>query len=198
MNNKSKRVGVFSGTFDPFHIAHLEACLVSKATCELDTVAIIAERNPRNKQDVTDYRTRLNMIELATAGFPSLRILDVEADALTTKNTLPILREQFGTAELWYVLGSDLVMSLKDWDQLDELCRTFNLCVILRSNKERGVTEAQLELLKDKYPSLQYQILPEVWSPVSSSKIRNQIHKSGFSPYLHRDVLKYVVKNDVY
>lgn len=198
MSSKPKRIGVFSGTFDPFHIAHLEACLVSKAACELDTVAIIAERNPRRKQDVTDYKTRLSMIELATAGFPSLRILDAEAGALTTQNTLPLLHEQFDEAEFWYILGSDLAMHLADWPGVAELIDNFRLCIILRSNKDRGVVEAQLEVLKDKYSKLEYKILPEVWSLVSSSKIRDQVKKSGSSPYLHRDVLKYVVKNDVY
>lgn len=193
-----RRIGVFSGTFDPFHIAHLEACLVSKAACELDTVAIIAERNPRRKEGVTDYKTRLNMIELATAGFPSIRILDADEDALTTKKTLPILHDQFGEAELWYILGSDLVMNMTDWPEIDELIDNFKLCVILRSNKDRSVVEAQLEILKDRHYNLNYKILPEVWSPVSSSVIRDQIKKSGFSPYLHRDVLKYVIKNDVY
>lgn len=197
MTDKQK-IGVLSGTFDPFHIAHLEACLVAMAACDLDTVTIITERSPRRKQAVTNYKTRVHIIDLASSDYPKLRQLDVADEVITTSNTLPILHEQFGDAEFWYILGSDVVEHLYQWDGIEDLFANFKLCVVLRSNKDKKITEAKLELLKESYPQIKYLLLPEVWSPVSSSVIRKQIKKSGYSPYLHRDVLKYVITNSVY
>lgn len=196
--NVMKRVGVFSGTFDPFHIAHLEACLVALAACQLDTVAIFVEKKPKRKKDITDYKKRLNMIDLATAEFPSLRMLDNEAENVTVKNTLPVLKRQFNKSEFWYILGSDILEHLESWDNLEDLFKNFKLCVILRSNSDRKKIESLLAHLSKKFEHLKYVVLPEVLSPVSSSTIKKEIKETGFSPYLHRDVLGYILKQDIY
>lgn len=193
-----KKIGVISGTFDPFHIAHLELCLVTKAACELDTILLMIEKKPHRKEAVTSYEQRLNMVDLATSGYPSLRMLDVGEDNITVANTLPLLREQFPDGSFHYILGSDLVEHLKDWQDVEGLCKNFKLCVVLRTNEERSEVEKQLRVLKKEYPDLEYTVLPSVWSPVSSSKIREQIRSTGYSPYVHREVLKYIMSEAIY
>jgi len=194
----TRRVGIFSGTFDPFHVAHLEACLVAKAACELDTVVVLVEKKPHRKTDVTSYDKRLAMIDLALQEYPGIRLLESPGDNITIDNTLPILEEQFEDAEYWYIIGSDVVGHLKHWTNADLLLSRLRLCVVLRSNEDADKTEEELKILNQEYPELGYRILPEVWSPLSSSKIRAEIAKSGYSQYVHREVMKYIVRNNIY
>ena len=194
----TQRVGIFSGTFDPFHIAHLEACLVSKAACDLDVIAVLVEKKPHRKDKVTAYETRLAMIDLALQEYPSVRLLESPGDNITIDNTLPILEEQFEGAEYWYIIGSDVVNHLKSWTNIGLLLKKLRLCVVLRSNQYADAVEKELKRLNHEYPELSYRILPEVWSPLSSSKIRSEISKNGYSEYVHREVMKYIARNNVY
>lgn len=193
-----KRIGVFSGTFDPFHIAHLEACLVAKAACELDSTLVVIEKKPHRKYDVTSFEKRYNMVDLATASFPSFRVLDVGNDNVTINNILPLLNKQFTKAEYWLIIGSDTVRHLRHWQNIEELFRVFKVCVILRENKDKKTVSSNLNKLQKDYKDFTYKLLPEVWSPVASTKIRRQIKGTGYSSLVHRDVLKYILKNNIY
>lgn len=197
-NNNIKRVGVLSGTFDPFHIAHLEACLVAQAACDLDAILVMIEKKPHKKYNVTPYQKRLTMVEYATAEFPKIRLLEAPGPNITIDNTLPLLHHHFSDAEYWFIVGSDVVTHLAHWENPEKLFATMHLCVVLRSNKDKKDTESKLKKLKAQFKDLQYQIVPEVWSEVSSSAIRRQIKGSGYSQNVHRDVLKYILTNNLY
>lgn len=193
----SRQIGVFSGTFDPIHIAHVESCLVARAACQLDLVAVMVEANPRRKQDVTGYKHRLAMVEFATANYPSLRLLESPEENITINNTLPLLKSQFNDADFWYIAGSDMVSHMNDWPSVEKLFSEMKLCIILRSNSKRAEVEAQLEKLKEEH-TVEYKVLPEVWSPVSSSVIREDLAKTRYSPLVHRDVLGYITRKRLY
>lgn len=195
--SKTKKVGVFSGTFDPFHIAHLEACLVAKAACELETILIMAEKAPKRKYQVSSYKERVTMVDLATSEFPSLRLIETGEENITIDNTLPLLHDQFPGAEYWYIAGSDIIKHLHTWQNPEKLFSNLKLCVVLRENKDKKQTKHDLEKLKKTYKDFDYKILPEVWSAVSSSKIRRQIKDTSYSQYLHREVMHYILAKDV-
>ncbi len=192
------RVGVFSGTFDPFHIAHLEVCLVSRAACELDVVTVMIEKEPRRKSDVTAYKQRLAIVDLALQQHPSIRVIDPEVNSITANSALQILRHHFENAQFFYILGSDVVEYILQWPQLDTLTANFTFCVVLRDNKDEPVVRKQLSEIKKKFSNLNYRLLPAVWSPISSSKIREEVKTTGYSEYVHRDVLNYILKNRIY
>jgi nicotinate-nucleotide adenylyltransferase len=196
--SKTQKIGIFSGTFDPFHIAHLEACLVAKSVCDLTSVLIMVEKMPKHKNGVSAYEIRVNMIDLATSEYPSLRLIDATENNITIDNTLPTLQSQFPGAEYWYIIGSDTVNSLHSWKGLNRLFDNLKFCVILRKNEDKDQAKTQLLKLKKEYKNLTYKILPAVWSEVSSSKIRKQIKATGFSPLLHRDVMRYVSDKKIY
>ncbi len=193
-----KRVGVFSGTFDPFHIAHFEACIVAKAACELDVVTVLVEKSPHRKQKVTSYEKRLAMIDLALQEFPSLRLLEAPGDNITIDNVLPMLRSQFDDAEYWYIVGADMLEHIDAWHNIGALFKSMNLCVVLRDDHSEEVVKDRLKALQKSYGKIHYKILPPVWSPISSSLIRAEIRDSGYSQFVHRKVMKYIAKNNIY
>ncbi|HVI69805.1 MAG TPA: adenylyltransferase/cytidyltransferase family protein, partial [Magnetospirillaceae bacterium] len=61
-----KRVGVFSGTFDPVHRGHLAFALSAQKRAQLDTVVFLPEHSPRGKIAVGSFTHRLEMLRLAT------------------------------------------------------------------------------------------------------------------------------------
>jgi len=192
------RVGVFSGTFDPVHRGHIEACVVALGVLTLDTVLILIEKQPRRKTGVAGFIDRANMIELATTDYPSLRLVDFESDHITTQNTLKYLQDNFAGGEYWYILGSDMLRHIEDWEEHEKLFKNMNICVVLRDNDDLKKIKKQIEKLQDKYPATEFVILPSVWSPISSSIAKEKLLKGELLTALDPAVQEYIKKHKLY
>jgi nicotinate-nucleotide adenylyltransferase len=193
-----KRIGLLSGTFDPIHIGHIEAALVSRAACELDEVLLLIEKKPHRKEKVSDYKHRKKMVELATNDFSSINFYEVKDNNITFEKTGKELEKKYSGATFVMIMGSDMLTHLADWPGLEQWLDSHELCVVLRENKEKKDAEKQLEKLHEAHPNLKAKLVPAVWSPVSSAKIKQQIQETEHADELHRLVRKYVIDQKLY
>jgi pantetheine-phosphate adenylyltransferase len=69
------KVGLFPGSFDPFHNGHLE--IVERASRLFDEVVVAALRNPQKSEALFDLTEREEMLEQVLAHLPSVRIVSV-------------------------------------------------------------------------------------------------------------------------
>ena len=69
------KVGLFPGSFDPFHNGHLE--IVERASHLFDEVVVAALRNPQKSQALFSLEERQSMLEEVLAHLPSVRIVSV-------------------------------------------------------------------------------------------------------------------------
>lgn len=191
----TKRLGVFSGTFDPIHFGHVEACRSAMAKCALDKVYMLLERSPHRKQLVAPHQDRLKMMDLATKDSPSITPIGLKTDNISTQNTLEFLKEKDPESEYWYIFGSDILEYIESWKGLEKLLNNFHLCVVLRDNADRQDVENKLEKLTSNYGA-RYVVLPTVWSTVSSSVAKNALPDA--EDYLDPLVQKYVIENNLY
>src|SRR5436190_16823324 len=99
MSEANQRVGIFGGTFDPVHLGHLIMAEQCREQVELDAVWFIPSARPPHKPDrtLTPFRQRVEMLELALAGYPVFRVDELEelrAGPSYTVETLEVLAEQ--------------------------------------------------------------------------------------------------------
>jgi nicotinate-nucleotide adenylyltransferase len=180
----SRRVGIFSGTFDPVHQGHIAFCLEVLQACGLDEVILLPERVPRDKENVTDLVHRAALLRRAVGPFPALRVSVLNTDQFTVAQTLPELQTMSDGAALTVLLGSDVVRTfLYRWDGLRTLFEHTSLAIGMRQEdtvEEIAAIMRQMEATYDV--PVQYTLIESKHPAVTSSQIRNGKHTASLSP----------------
>lgn len=119
-------VGVFGGTFDPIHIAHLAVAEAARDALDLERVLFVPNRQPPHKPDqrVTPAADRVAMVRAAIAGNPAFEVSTTEIDRdgpSYTADTLEALRAERLAAgqsdDLALILSADALAGLGTWHE---------------------------------------------------------------------------------
>jgi nicotinate-nucleotide adenylyltransferase len=132
----SERVGVFGGTFDPVHVAHLVAAVDTRHALGLDRVLLVVAGDPWQKRGrvAASAADRLALVDLAVDGIAGLEASDVEVrreGASVTADTLEDLTAP--DRDLFLILGADAVANMGTWKRLDETRELATVVVIERA-----------------------------------------------------------------
>ncbi len=189
-----KRIGIYSGTFDPVHNGHVAFALRALEVARLDEVIFIPEKTPRGKDEVTDLTHRFELLVRAIDPYEGLGVRLLGAEQFCIGGTLPELRAMFGDVDLYLLLGSDVVKTFPDrWADLDELFLHMPIVVGLRKGDDRRE-------IKKLFRGLDVKVRPRaifVESPlaaVSSTRVRHGQTIRDVSP----EVSTYIEQHKLY
>ena len=132
------RIGVFGGTFDPIHTAHLELAEVVRVALGLDQMLLVVANRPWQKEGerpLTPAEDRFAMVEAAVAGWPGLVASRIEIDRGGPTYTIDTVRQLLAdhpAAEVVLVVGSDVVAGLPTWHDEAALSDLVTLAVVGR------------------------------------------------------------------
>ena len=106
-------IGVFGGTFDPIHVAHLAVAQEAAESLGLERVLFVPAGQPPHKPglEITSGRHRLAMVELAVAGNERFAASRQELDRAGPSYTVVTL-EAVRTSRLAAGASTDLVLIL--------------------------------------------------------------------------------------
>ena len=168
-----ERVGIFGGTFDPPHRAHL---LIARTACDelqLDRVLWIPAGQPPHKLDGptagVDHRVEMTRMMVEEDHRFELDLGEVEADGPSyTVNTLERLHEAHPDWRMYLIIGQDQFEALSNWYQPERVRKLARLMVYRRNTN--GVEDPEAAPVRP----------PEVWLPgarifISSSDIRMRL-----------------------
>jgi nicotinate-nucleotide adenylyltransferase len=142
-------LGLFGGTFDPLHIAHLRLALEAREALGLVEVRFIPAGSPALR-DAPHCAAldRLAMVERALADIPGFSVDAAEvlqsgarpaADPSYTVDTLERLRRLYGAQRpLVLLLGADAFARLEAWHRWRELFGLAHIAVATRPGHELG------------------------------------------------------------
>ncbi len=132
------RIGIFGGTFDPIHTAHLEVAEAVRGRLGLDRMLLMVANQPWQKvgaRPITPAEDRFAMVEAAVAGWPGLEPSRMEIDRGGPSYTIDTVRQLLGEepgAEVTVVVGSDVVGGLTTWKDEVALREAVTLAVVGR------------------------------------------------------------------
>lgn len=132
------RLGIYGGSFDPVHYAHLLLAECAREQLQLDQVWLLPAALPPHKQShvLAPGKARLEMIELALAGDEHLRASPLELDRGGTSYTVETLRrvrQDQPTAHVFLLMGADSLLDLPNWREPAEICRLATPAVVQRA-----------------------------------------------------------------
>lgn len=193
-----KRVGIYSGTFDPIHNGHVQFALEAQEKFGLEKVFFLVEPRPRRKQGVKALEHRTRMVELAIKQHTSLGLIILNQARFTAHETLPVLQARFRGAELYVLMGEDMLDHLADWPHVAELIQAVHFVIGIRRRTETDVRETLAALQKTRGLRLVYSIFQAEASRVSSSSVRSALRKGKTIQTVPEAVLTYIAKEQLY
>lgn len=210
-----KTIGVFGGTFDPVHNAHIQMALSALSKLDLDEVRLIpCHQPPHRDQPQLTSRQRLHLLELATAHHPSLLVDDRElkrSGPSWTVDTLRDLRQEFGEqVSIVLLMGADAYSSLNSWHQWQQLPKLAHIAVFLRPGYslpdsgplseylDRSSSGQPLLLGIQNQPSGLVAALDQSQVDLSATYVREQLGKGRLPSGLDPAVSHYIVQHQLY
>ncbi len=194
------RIGIFGGTFNPPHQGHKKLALEFMSRLSLDLMMIIPTYTPPHKDapDLASGEDRLNMCRLCfNEGFFTISDIELQRKGKSyTVNTLQQIKEQYPDDELFFIMGSDMLLTFHEWREPEEI---LNLATVCAATREKGLTKKLCDYVNEKYSHREgrFQILDFSPIEVSSTQIRENLYDTD-TDLLSPDVEKYIQERGLY
>lgn len=179
---KQHRIGILGGTFDPIHSGHIRMGLLALESGRLDQLLVIPAGNPPAKCCTAPAEDRWKMVVAACSCDKRLVPFRLEIDRDGSSYTIDTLLEisrKYSKASLCFVLGSDALMTLRQWNRLDEILPLCSFMIFPRVGSDPAVVAAETDYLKSL--GGHFSLAEAVPADISSSDIRSSL-ASGILP----------------
>jgi nicotinate-nucleotide adenylyltransferase len=137
-----KKIGIYGGTFDPVHNAHLILARDALESMELEKVIFVpAAVSPFKDKPAAPPALRLQMLQAALAGEPGFVIDECELrrpPPSYTFDSVEVIRKQEGQASYYFLLGQDNIAGLPRWHRFNELSNLVQFVVLDRTGNSTG------------------------------------------------------------
>lgn len=190
-----RRVGLFGGTFDPVHRAHVALAHAALQAFDLHELRWVPAGRPWQKlRHITAAEHRVAMVQLATADEPRFSIDRIEIEregASYTLDTVRTLQTREPDNELFLIIGQDQYAGLHTWDRWQELLARVTLAV---ANRPGGAAAAAPQVLAQPHRAVPLPMLD-----ISSTDIRKRVALGqDISQLVPPEVARYIDQHRLY
>ena len=195
VNQYKKRIGIYSGSFNPIHLGHqkLAEYLVDNELVD-EVWFVVSPCNPLKKQEeVIDEYIRLEMLLMAIRQQPRFKASDIEFTMPVPSYSIDTLHElnaQYPDFQFTLIIGSDNALVFDQWKDYTQILTEYPVLVYPRHGYDFGSVAGL-------YP--QMQLLPSPYFDISSTQIREFLmQEKDVSQWLHPSVCQFILENNLY
>ena len=170
------RIGIFGGTFNPPHNGHKKLADELPGRLSLDLLIIMPTHIPPHKGAslLACDEDRLNMCRLCFENSSTV-VSDIELKRegkSYTVDTLTEVKKLYPDDELYFLMGSDMLLSFHSWREPERILETANICAVSRHEGETQKLEEYISChfadCKEKFKVIDFEPVD-----ISSTEIRN-------------------------
>lgn len=148
-----RKIGIFGGSFDPPHAEHVALARQAIADLQLDTLLVMPAHTPPHKQGkaLTADETRLELCRLAFSSVRGVAVCDYEiakGGTSFTYLTCRYFRETYPSAQLFWLVGTDMLRDFPTWKNPDEILSCATLAVCARAEKDGWEEQEQAAFVR--------------------------------------------------
>jgi len=196
---RKQKIGLFGGSFDPFHFGHLNLAVNLLEHAHLDQVFICPAKSTAFKTLHVSIEHRTNMLQLVIEEFPSFILLDWEIQMKKpyTIDTVKRLKKNTETEiDLFLLLGEDLLPNLHLWYQVEDL---LSLVTPLIASRFVAPQPIDLKLSSQAMSKLEKGFIKIPLMEISGKIIRQRLQQRRFCKHLvPAKILDYIQVNHLY
>lgn len=187
------RIGIFGGTFDPPHYAHLMMAEEALESFALDQIWFMPSFSPphKNNEAIIPVSHRVEMIKRAIANNDkfSVSLVEFEREGPSyTYDTMYELTDRYPDATFYFILGADMVEDLPTWHHVAELVQFVEFIAVGRPGF--SVHSRFAKVIHEVHTPL---------SAISASFLRERFRKGQNTRYFLPDnVRNYIMQNHLY
>jgi nicotinate-nucleotide adenylyltransferase len=134
------RIGIFGGTFNPIHIAHLRAAEEVVEALDLERMIFVPSADPPHKVDIPGDRIapaelRLEWVRLAIRDNPRFEVDAIEIErggASYSVDTLRTIGARIAPEKPVFAIGQDAFVEIDSWREPKTLFELAHFAVITR------------------------------------------------------------------
>ncbi len=202
------KIGIYGGTFNPPHLGHMTAARHAMEALGLDELLLIPTALPPHKllPDGTPApEDRLAMTSILTDNLllgEKVRVSDLElrrAGKSYSSDTILELRREYPTAEFWFLMGSDMFLTLQQWHEPGQLLAQTGVAAFARTQSDpvQAMEDQASQLRKTYGAQIQLLHLPEVVE-ISSTRLRAALNQGKGREFLCLPVWGYILMHRLY
>ena len=186
-----KRVGLYGGTSNPVHNAHLLSADQVGKTLLLNKVLFMPDMIPPHvdHKEAIDAEDRVNMLQLAIEDNPlfGIEMAEIERGGISyTYDTMKYLKAKHPDTDYYFIIGGDMVDYLPKWHEIDKLVKLVNFVGVRRPGAQN---DSQYPVIWVDVPGVDF----------SSTDIRNRIKTGRSIRYMVPDkVAEYIKEHQLY
>ena len=194
-----RRVGIFGGSFDPVHLAHVALAQASLQALQLDELRWIPAGNPWQKaRSITAAEHRVAMVQAAIADEPRSVLDRIEIERSGPSYTLDTVRALTSAQQprpdrsQWFlIIGQDQYSSLHTWRHWQELLSLVTLAV---ANRPGDIRAPHADVQR-----LAHRMVPLPMLDISSTQIRQRVAAGlDITPLVPPAVARYIELHGLY
>lgn len=198
-----KKVGIFGGTFNPVHMAHLLIAEIAREDAGLDDILFVPSGCSylKDASEILPAKDRINMTGLAIGDNPHFALSTIEIDRggnSYTCDTLKELKERYPNQEYYLIIGADNLFTMEGWKDVEYIFANAKILAAVRGSKKRADMEEKMAQLQEKYAA-EIKLLDVRHVDISSSMIREKVAAGRSIRYMVPEkVREYILKNHFY
>ena len=196
------RIGIFGGSFDPVHKEHIALAREAVRSLCLDKLIVVPAAAPPHKpgKRLSPDEDRLQMCRIAFAQVANTEVSGYETERGGTSYTYLTCRhfkELYPQAELFWLVGTDMLRDFPTWKNTQDILQNVTLAVCARA-EQSGWLQREQTAFFSRFGK-QFAVVDYHGADVSSTHIR-VLAAAGedVAAYVGEEVQKYIKQRGMY